>query len=121
MSYCRFSSDSFRSDLYVYEADDGVVIHVASNRLVLADDQRHPRWPDTDSVESVWSAFELDYRAFMDAVDVAERVDIGLSRDGRTYRNLTFTDAADLVRSLAAEGYRVPEGVADDLEAEAAP
>lgn len=33
MSYCRFSSDSFRSDVYAYQDETGgIVIHIASRR-----------------------------------------------------------------------------------------
>lgn len=36
MSYCRFSSDNFKSDVYVYESvDDCFYTHVAGNRLIL--------------------------------------------------------------------------------------
>ena len=33
MSYCRWSSDDFRCDLYIYESAAGFVIHVAANRV----------------------------------------------------------------------------------------
>lgn len=32
MSYCRFSSDDWMSDVYVYESAEGWVVHVAANR-----------------------------------------------------------------------------------------
>lgn len=34
MSYCRWSSMDFKCDLYIYEAEDGIAIHVASNRVI---------------------------------------------------------------------------------------
>lgn len=36
MSYCRFSSDGFQSDVYVYESDNGFVISVAQYSLSIA-------------------------------------------------------------------------------------
>src|SRR5690554_33867 len=32
MSYCRWSSDDFKSDVYVYESDMGFMIHVAGGK-----------------------------------------------------------------------------------------
>jgi hypothetical protein len=34
MSYCRFSTDNFNSDVYVYESEQGYVVHIAENRYV---------------------------------------------------------------------------------------
>lgn len=34
MSYCRFSSDNWGSDVYAYESGDGVAVHVAASKYV---------------------------------------------------------------------------------------
>lgn len=34
MSFCRFSDDNFKSDVYAYESAEGFELHVAGNRVV---------------------------------------------------------------------------------------
>lgn len=34
MSYCRWSSDNWKCDLYCYEDANGYITHVADNRIV---------------------------------------------------------------------------------------
>lgn len=49
MSYCRFSTDDFRSDIYCYESIEGYQIHVAAFRYVLAE----PMSPKIDLLSNV--------------------------------------------------------------------
>ena len=34
MSYCRRSSDCWKSDIYCYEAEEGYMVHVAAKRII---------------------------------------------------------------------------------------
>lgn len=34
MSYCRFSSDNWKSNVYAYESVEGFEVYVASHRIV---------------------------------------------------------------------------------------
>lgn len=90
MSYVRFSSDNFKSDVYVYESDDGFVVYVASNRL-------KPGCNPSD--ENAYDKIDLE--------------------NAGTYRVYdTPGEAADWLRELADEGFYIPDGVCDILDEE---
>lgn len=114
MSYCRFSTDDFQSDVYVYpDLYDGITVDVADYRI----DYMLPLPPQVDPSDTeAWLARHLKVR---NLADRSPRRLIGLSRDGGHYSSLTYREAADLLQSLADEGYRVPDGVIDDLRHEA--
>jgi len=115
VSYCRWSSDDWRSDLYVYESDQGVEIHVASNRKPQAFfDALPPRVPCDPHDEAVfarWFERGQDVRALLDAY---ESEPIGLPHDGQSF-TVDIEDAAGAVAALALIGYHVPDGVVDAL------
>lgn len=119
MSYCRWSTDDFRSDLYVYHDCGGQwVVHVAAKRVAFA--ETLPPKLMKDSSEAGWSQ---DYvrrtLAVLEIVQRSERVPIGLSRDGKSGYFDSPGEAADLVESLAEEGYIVPDGVVEEIREEA--
>lgn len=112
MSYCRWSSDGFMCDLYIYaDSDGGYTIHVASSKLK----ERAPEyWWKGISTEEFQAAHEL-YREHMDTV---ERETIGLAYDGRTFNFPTSDEAADFVETLIETGYNVPDYVVPSLREE---
>lgn len=117
MSYCRWSSDDFKSDLYVYENVAGCwTIHVASNRHV--GDCPKIILPDDPEDQAQLDAAMRSYRAQMDFLQAAERVPIGLPHDGQTFHEPTPGACADRIEALVALGYRVPAGVVEALREE---
>jgi hypothetical protein len=115
MSYCRWSSDNWRSAVYAYEhVDGGVSVHVAARKHVLPGGAEFTRidmsTPETFATTYSKQAAELGH---------ATLVPLGLSRDGESFDGLSFREAAELLRSLQAEGYHVPPGVIDTLLDEA--
>lgn len=119
MSYCRFGPGS---DLYIYDDMGGwVTIHVASRRHVIPEDM--PQNPMLNAVglatgEMSAEEFAEKYRLYSQALTQCALEDIGLSRDGQSFR-LDHEEAADLVLDLIAEGYEVPEHVEPSLREEA--
>lgn len=106
MSYCRWSSMDFKCDLYIYEAEDGIAIHVASNRVV----------GDVPSID--WSSAELlhsTYKAQMGFLDTAEREPIGLPYDGESWYGLGKGAACAVIEMLEEEGYIFPEGLCENI------
>lgn len=114
MSYCRFSTDDYQCDVYVYEAEDGFTTHVAANRIIFTE-QMPPYVSLGDNVEA-WHARHL---VVMEAVSRAERKNIGLPHDGACFVDSTAEDCAARLDSLKAMGYNVPKNAIDALMSEA--
>lgn len=117
MSYCRWSSDNFKSDLYVYESvDGGWVIHVASNRIV--GDVPPIAWPldPKDGPQfGEYVASRAEQHAFL---STAEREPIRLPGAGETFITDSPGACADKIEELHAAGFYVPDGVVAELRAE---
>jgi hypothetical protein len=140
MSYCRWSTDLYRCDVYVYESATGWVTHVAGRRL------RHPVPPEVDAMPRAtfkedWARTQA-YNAWRESLPCDEMPVNYLQSDGTTkagvYRfpkdseyedvpepwaGQTFTDAtpgacADRLDILKAEGLHVPQSAIDSLRAE---
>ncbi|WP_129141473.1 hypothetical protein [Modicisalibacter coralii] len=114
MSFCRFSSNDWRCDLYIYEGFDGVyMLHVAKNRV--AGDVPRAKLTQESLKDG---SFAEAHAKQMEYVSRAERVPIGLSADGETFHIHDAEELLAKMRELKAEGYRVPcfafESVAED-------
>jgi len=119
VSYCRWSSDDFQCDVYVYEdVYGGWRTHVAGNRPVFETPLPEPvAWnPDDDAAMRAY--FERD-RVVMRMVGDAARVPIGLSHDGATFDDPTPGACADTLLMLREAGYQVPQYAIDELREEA--
>ena len=112
MSYCRFSSEGFQCDVYVYESNDGWITHVAARR-------RATRAPELDwSTQALCEQTQAAQRAFLDDPNNTP-LPIGLSDDGMMFCDPTpAACAAQLIR-LKTMGYQVPQYAIDDLLEEA--
>ncbi len=117
MSYCRFSSDDFQCDVYVYESCmGGWQIHVAGSRYVF----KEPLPPVIAWTEENAEACMARIRKVRDMVDQAGQVAIGLSCDGESFNERSPTDCANRLIYLRDLGYRVPQRAIDALLEEAA-
>lgn len=105
MSWCRWSSDNFACDLYVYDGYDGTVVHVASQRY---------EFDRTGLSEVDHSGTETRRRLHEESWTVP----IDLPHAGTSRVFATPADAADWIDELAALGYRVPDGLTDDMRSE---
>ena len=111
MSYCRFSDDNWKSDVYIYESADGYVCHVASNRIV----------GDIPKVEyNTTVGFAMSHPIQMNYVENAERVAIGGVHDGETRVFDTLQELSDFTGELIAAGYHVPAWAIDSIMKEIA-
>ena len=115
MSYCRFSSDDFQCDVYVYEdCAGGWTTHVAGRRHVF----KEPLPADVPLENK--EAWVKRHARVMELIDSAELVDIGLQFDGETFNDPTPGECADRLEMLRAAGYNVPQYAIDQLRDEAA-
>jgi len=108
MSYCRWSSNSYRSDLLCHRSDAGFETHVAVLRRVLADDVRAP---DASLLERDAHRFDEELLAFTAELDRAPRVPIGLGFDGEVFVDTSEDAMFARIIDLCALGYRVPPDV----------
>lgn len=117
MSWCRWSSDNFACDLYVYDGYDGTVVHVARRRyefdrtgLPEVDHSTPDRF--ARSLVNRWT--ETRRRLH----EESRTVPIYLPHAGTSRVFATPADAADWIDELAALGYQVPDGLTDDMRSE---
>lgn len=112
MSFCRFSSDNWHSDVYVYESEQGYEIHVAANRIT----GNIPILPEmTHENADAWVKAHGEQLEF---VQQAERAPIGGPFDGAWFTLATPGECATKLREIAAADYHVPEYVFEELEDE---
>jgi hypothetical protein len=141
MSYCRFSSDNFRSDVYVYEhVDGGYTTHVAGNRLlfpalpdpyfcwlpfggkVVRDPLRivYPNRVAELAAEVYWW-LKAQYEALRHwLICHTPRRDIPAPHGGATYSDPTALACAARLIELRNTGLNVPQCAIDRLVLEAA-
>lgn len=111
MSYCRWSSNDFDCDLYIYESDAGFQVRVASGRH---DIDRSLLPPPVSYADDPGGWFARG-TAVTELVRGATVVPIGLPHDGESHTFDTAGECADFVERLAAVGYHVPADVVDAL------
>ena len=112
MSYCRFSSDCYQSDVYVYEGWNGIAIHVAGARLY--SNQPRPEPPDDMDPEKI-IAYHAACREWAKAAEL--RI-IGLPCDRQDFYESTPGEAAQKLIELRDMGYWVPEYAIEALQEE---
>ena len=118
MSYCRWSTDDYQCDVYVYEdAGGGWTTHVASARYVYKEPLPPVVECDPDNDEA-WEAWLDRHKAVQRMVDEADRVEIGLPHDGDTFSDDSAGECADRLESLRLLGYVVPQDAIDSLRME---
>jgi hypothetical protein len=115
VSYCRWSSEDFTCDLYVYASDDGWVTCVAGMRVVWPDGVLPDPVPlDPDDVMP-WLARSRTVMALLEDV---ERMPIGLPFDSGVFVDSTPGECADRIEMLRGLGYNCPAGVVAALREE---
>lgn len=118
MSYCRFSTDSYRCDLYCYEDVHGhFVTHVAARRHTLPDDVQDAPF---DLLLSDPAEFTRQHYAFMDALKHAPREPIGLPHDGESFSDGDLETMRERVAELIQLGYRAPDWLLPTIDEELA-
>lgn len=112
MSYCRFSHDNFKSEIYAYESGDGFVVHVASRRLSSEIPPLH-KWGNV-TVEEYFKRHSEQLNALGDA----EYIEIDGPYDGETFVRRTLHELLDCIKDIRENGYHVPEYVIPSIEEE---
>ena len=111
MSYCRWSSDNWKCDLYCYEdSGGGWTIHVAGNRI----DVELPELPDMDNIEE-WHKVHQKQMALLDD---CKRVKIDLEYTGESFYRLDLEGFLDKLIELREIGYNFPDYVLKEVREE---
>ena len=115
MSYCRWSSDDFRCDVYCYEDIYlGYTIHVAGRRIVFDGTEPNPVELRKDNIEE-FAKYQED---FSNWIGTAQRIDIGLPHDGESFSFYDPEETANKLEELRNIGYMVPQYAIDALREE---
>ena len=115
MSYCRFSSDDFQSDVYVYDNTyGGITIHIANTKVIY----KEPIPPNVEISEETMPLCCARIRKISKMVEHADHVPIGLSYDGETIYASSQEECAKILENLRKEGYRIPQYAIDELREE---
>jgi hypothetical protein len=116
MSYCRWSSDFFRCDIYAYESTAGFEIHVAGRKL------KNPPPVPVKQEGQDWSdfyagpEFQAWQRAYHEASnrDDDEWEDLGGPFDGEEFVEPDFESYRERMLELRALGYRFPDDAIEE-------
>jgi hypothetical protein len=118
MSYCRWSSDDFACDVYVYaDIQGGYTIHVAGRRHVR---KPNPPSPPFSLLKENIGEWQKQNTASGKDLDTIPLKKINGPFDGKSFNEPTPREAADKLREIQKAGYNVPQYVIDRLYGEAA-
>ena len=118
MSYCRWSTDLGRCDIYAYaDVAGGYTVLVATRKRAVPDD-----WVDPlmDVLAGRISFAEAADRANAMYREIAKRPLVGIDAPsaGKSFNVPTLGELKKLLLSLRAEGLRFPDYVLDDIDDE---
>ena len=110
MSYCRWSSDDWKCDLYCYHSVcGGYITHVAGRKHVGVLGNPHK------IASKKWWLF---HEKQMEYLKIAEIEEIGLPYDGKHFSDPDLESFLERVNCLKETGYHVPMYVLEDIENE---
>jgi len=113
MSYCRWSSDNWKSDLYCFEdVNGGYTTYVACRRIV-GDVPELPSIRDVSSEE-----FLKAYRVQMDWLETAEYEPIGLPHDEESFNDPDLESFLERLLYLREVRYNFPDYVVETVKEE---
>jgi hypothetical protein len=122
MSYVRWSSDGFRSDVYAYaDAGGGFTLHIAGRRRLGLDELGPNPMEELGSPTFDAAAVSKRYRVWMDALTVLPFEDIDHPDASETFNFATLAELRDKLAAYQAEGkIHVPKGVVEGINDELA-
>lgn len=104
MSYCRFSSDNFKCEVYCYEGIDGFHVIIARKKFKDIKNAPHVDYINDYNIDEVL----IQHKNFNDWMETAEEVDIGLPEDGEHYVFGDVHQAYEKMKQLKEMGYYIP-------------
>ena len=115
MSYCRFSSDNFYCDAYVYRSTSSYVTHIAQRRFPPGAPPDPLRvYAETES----GAAYDVAEAARNAWVRKNPPVDIDHPEAGTSFHHAAARECAENLIRLRDEGFTIPQYAIDQLLAE---
>lgn len=113
MSYCRWSSDDFKCDVYAYHSvGDFYQIYVASNRYK----GNVPEVPPINEVNrEEWKEATKKRSEYLRGCETEK---IGLPLDGKGFSCNTIEGFYEKMKEIKEAGYHIPEYVFERIEKE---
>lgn len=123
MSYCRWSTNDYQCDVYVYEdASGGWTTHVARRRWTyttpLPEPVSIPRHASPDEDWRVWAVRDSVVTRMHGKPAHGYWTDLPESVAGRTFSHDTPGECADNLEALRDAGLNVPQDAIDTLREE---
>lgn len=117
MSYCRFSSDDWRCELYCYgDVSGGITTHVAGNKIV--GEIPATDWKGFIAKRITPEEFAAQHSAQMKWMETAERKPIGLPHDGESFNDPDLESFLARLLHLRELGYKFPDYVIESVREE---
>lgn len=110
MSYCRFSSDNWKCDIYMYEGNCGWTIHVATKKPI-GDVPPLLPMPGVNHTREELNAFIESWHTQQRWLETCKYKSIELPSDGESFYNLPLDEAYEKLIELKGEGYWIPDDV----------
>ena len=121
MSYCRWSSDGYRCDVYAYEHVDGYFsVNVAGRKRVFPDDFPTDPWMDFFAQKIDSETFTKRYREYHDLMDALPFQDLTIPSVGKCFEEPDLESFLARMKALKDEGAHIPDGVIEGIEEELA-
>lgn len=115
MSYCRFSCDNFKSNVYAYYSDDGYVLHIASHKRIIQEGE----WPVMPLLKDHKPKEWADrYQVYLQELDRLAVVPLDMPLAGKSFGFDTAEELLEFLEELARTGYHVPEHALVELRRE---
>ena len=115
MSYCRWSSDNWKCDVYCYEdCSGGWTTHVASQKHVDVPEANFPE-ENTKEAKDKWAK---EMKEQMKHLETCTMRPIGLAYDGETFNDPTLEEFKERLTMLKEAGYNVPAYVFETIDDE---
>lgn len=118
MSYCRFSTDDFRCDVYAYESDNGFTIHVAGSRFVGDCPKLDRKAFPNDHIDT--ETLVAKAKALHDWIMTCKREPITIPGAGESFHEADLAAFKARLLDLRTLGFRFPDEVLAAVDAEIA-
>lgn len=115
MSFCRFSSDDYRSDFYAFESAEGYELYIARNRVIW---DPPPSAMAEEALRLPPGEWTEMHRVYMDALNTAPRELIDHPAAGAHFLFDSLRQLRNKIAELSEQGLHAPGWLLPELDLE---